>query len=89
MLEPDDLFILSVGAGRAELIRPGSARRKPTRCRLHDMASWLETFTLYSRVLMDALPNRAGKLLAYQARIFEANKSRFVEDVGSRGHDKN
>ena len=56
------------------LIRPRSASRQPTRC-VHDMASWLETFTLYFRVLMDALPNRAGKLLAYQARILEANNS--------------
>ena len=70
------------------LIRPGSASSQPTRCRVHDMASWLQTFTLYFRVLIDALPNRAGKLLAYQARIFEANNTRFVEDVLSRRHDK-
>ena len=37
---------------------------------------------------MDALPNRAGKLLAHQARILEANKTRYNEDAGSRGHDK-
>ena len=73
MLLPDDCLMLSMGAGRSVLIRPRSASGQVTRCRVLDMASWLETFTLYSRVLMDALPNRAGKLLAYQARILEAN----------------
>ena len=57
------------------LIRRRSASGQVTRCRVLDMASLLETFTLYSRILMDALPNRAGKLLAYQARIFEANRN--------------
>ena len=57
MLEPDDCFMLSMGAERSVLIRPRSASSQPTRCRVHDMASWLETFTLYFRVLMDALPN--------------------------------
>ena len=73
MLESDDCIILSMGAGRSVLIRPRSACSQPTRRRVHDRAYWLETFTLYARVLMDALPNRAGKLLAYQARILEAN----------------
>ena len=75
MLEPDDCFMLSMGVGRSVLIRPRSASSQVTRCRVHDMAYWLETFTLYSRVLLDALPNRAGKLLAYQARIPEANSN--------------
>ena len=75
MLEPDDCFMLSMGAGCSVLIRPRSASGKVTRCRVHDMTSWLEIFTLYLRVLMDALPNRAGKLLAYQARILEANSN--------------
>ena len=75
MLQPDDCFMLSMGAGRWVLIRRRSASCQVTRCRVLDMASWLETFTLYSRVLMDALPNRAGKLLAYQARILEANSN--------------
>ena len=69
------LCMLSMGAERSVLIRPRSASSQPTRCCVHDMASWLETFTLYFRVLMDALPNRAGKLLAYQARILEANNN--------------
>ena len=75
MLEPDDCFMLSMGAACSVLIRPRSASSQVTRCRVHDVASWLETFTLYSRVLMDALQNRAGKLLAYQARILEANSN--------------
>ena len=80
MLQADDCFMLSMGAGHSVLIRPRSASSQVTRCRVHDMASRLETFTLYSRVLMDALPNRPGKLLAYQARILEAN-SKYHSDA--------
>ena len=79
MLEPDDCFKLSVGAGRSVSIRPRSASSQPTRRRVHDMASWLEAFTLYSRVLVDASPDRAGQLLAYQARILEANNNYYTD----------
>ena len=79
MLERDDCFIFFVGAGHSLLIRPRSASSQPTRRRVHNMASWLETFTLYFRVLMDALPNRAGKLLAYQACILEANNKYHID----------
>ena len=75
MLQPDDCLLLSMGAGRSVLIRRRSASGQVTRCWVLDMASWLETFTLYSRILMDAFPNRAGKLLAYQACILEANRN--------------
>ena len=79
MLERDDCFIFSVGAGHSLLIRPRSASSQLNRRRVHNMASWLETFTLYFRVLMDALPNQAGKLLAYQARILEANNKYHID----------
>ena len=75
MLEPDDCFQLSVGAGSSVSIRHRSTSSQPTRRRVHDMASWLEAFILYARVLVDASPDRAGQLLAYQARILEANNS--------------
>ena len=75
MLEPDDCFELSVGARRSVSIRPRSTSSQPTRHREHDMASWLEAFILYPSVLMDASPDRAGQLLAYQARILEANNN--------------
>ena len=75
MLEPDDCFMLSMGAERSVVIRPRSASSQPTRRGVHNMASWLETFTLYFSVLMDALPNRAAKLPAYQAHILEANSN--------------
>ena len=81
MLELDDCFTFSVGAGRSVFIRPRSASSQPTRCLVHDMATWLETFTLYFRVLMDALPNLAGKLLAYHAHILEANNN-YHSDAG-------
>ena len=75
MLEPDDCFALSVGAGRSVSIRPRSASSQPTRRRVHDMASWLEALTLYPRVLVDASPGKTGQLLAYLARILEANNN--------------
>ena len=73
-------FELSVGAGRSVSIRPRSTSSQPTRRRVHDMAPWLEAFILlhfevYPRVLVDASPDRAGQLLAYQARILEANNN--------------
>ena len=39
MLEPDDCFELSEGAGRSVSIRPRSTSSQPTRRRVHDMAS--------------------------------------------------
>ena len=67
MLEQDDCFELSVGAERSVSIRLSSTSSQPTRRRVHNMESWLEAFTLYPRVPVDASPDRAGQLLAYQA----------------------
>ena len=75
MLEPGDCFELSVGARRSVSIRPRSTSSQPAHHQEHDMASWLEAIILYPRVLVDASPDRAGQLLAYQARILEANNN--------------
>ena len=40
---------------------------------MHDIGTWIEAFTTYTRVQVDACPELAADLLAYQAIIVDAN----------------
>ena len=75
-VEPD-VVQLAVGANRSvQLVqKPTQAQRR----HVHDVASWLEAFTVYTRVIVAAAPDRANDLLAYQATILDANNSYHVD----------
>ena len=75
-VEPD-VVQLAVGANRSvQLVqKPTQAQRR----HVHDVASWLEAFTVYTRVIVAAAPDRANDLLAYQATILDANNSYQVD----------
>ena len=43
------------------------------RRRVHDLSTWLETWTAYVNILLGAAPHRTNELLGYQAIIIDAN----------------
>ena len=75
-VEPD-VVQLAVGANHSvQLVqKPTQAQHRHT----HDVASWLEAFTVYTRVIVAAAPDRANDLLAYQATILDANNPYHVD----------
>ena len=75
-VEPD-VVQLAVGANRSvQLVqKPTQAQRR----HVHDVASWLEVFTVYTRVIVAAAPDSANDLLAYQATILDANNLYHVD----------
>ena len=75
-----DVMQLDVGAGRSVELVPKSSHRQPAKRHIYDLATWVEAFTTYSRVLADASPQLAGDLWAYQAIIVDANV-RFHNDA--------
>eukprot|EP00117_Sycon_ciliatum_P005525 scpid28772/ scgid9436/ len=75
-----DVMQLDVGAGRSVQLVPKSSHRQPAKRHIYDLATWVEAFTTYSRVLADASPQLAGDLWAYQAIIVDANV-RFHNDA--------
>ena len=76
-VDEEDVTRLSIDSGRSvQLIyKPSSQAPRTTRRRIHDIGTWLEAFTLYSRVLLDTSPEKTQALLAYQATILEANNN--------------
>jgi len=74
-LEEEDSLQLHTESGRAVHLVSKSATSSTPRRRVHDVATWLEAFTVYSRVVLDAAPDRAQMLLAYQATILQANNN--------------
>ena len=75
--DSDSVLHLSVGAGQSvQLVQKAAHKRAPVAKRhIHDIATWVEAFTTYTRILVDAAPVKAGDLLAYQATIIEANST--------------
>ena len=75
--DSDYVLHLSVGAGQSvQLVQKADHKREPVAKRhIHDIATWVEAFTTYTRILVDAAPVKAGDLLAYQATIIEANST--------------
>ena len=75
-VEPD-VVQLAVGANLSvQLVqKPTQAQRR----HVHDVASWLEAFTVCTRVIVAAAPGRANNLLTYQATILDAKNSYHVD----------
>ena len=68
---------LAVGANRSvQFVQKPTQAQRP---HVHDVASWLKPFTVYTRVIVAAAPDRANDLLAYQATILDANNSYHVD----------
>ena len=51
--------------------RFGGGAQGHVKRRVHDLATWLEAWTVFARVLTQAAPERASDLLHYQATIIE------------------
>ena len=75
--DSDFVLHLSVGAGQSvQLVQKAAHKRAPVVKRhIHDIATWVEAFTTYTRILVDAASVKAGDILAYQATIIEANST--------------
>ena len=67
---------LSVMDGEpVELLSTRKASSTASKRRIHDLATWLEAWTTFMTVLVEASPERAVELLQYQATIVDANVS--------------
>ena len=75
-LEEEDVVQLSMQSGwPVQLVHKSPSHTTPRR-RVHDIATWLEAFTVYMRVVLDTTPEKVHcLLLAYQAAILEANNN--------------
>ena len=79
MFGTSDVLQLSLVSGRpVELVQHPSTLQ-PAQRHLHDLPKWFKAFSLFPRVLVDASPDQAQDLLAYQATIIEANNIYFTD----------
>jgi len=74
----EDVVQLSVGTGQSVQLVKRPQHAQPQR-RVHDIASWLEAFTLFMRVIADSAPAKLPSLLTYQSTILEANNNYHTE----------
>jgi len=58
--------------GQPHLVE-GTVTSPKTR-RVHDIATWLEGYTVYMHTILQAAPHRLNQLLGYQSLIIEANR---------------
>lgn len=69
----DEVVQVAVTSGRPLQLVTNRRRPATVKRRVHDLATWLEAWTIYARVITQAAPDRAPELLAYQSTIVEAN----------------
>ena len=64
-------FEMSNG-GLLRVVEIGAARGKSRH--VHDLATWVEAYTILSQVIVDVAPHRPAELLCYQSLILESNR---------------